>query len=315
MNTPLVTIGLITYNSADFIEETLDSIYNQDYKNIELIVSDDCSTDNTVDLCRNWISQHEGRFNRVKLVVSEKNTGLSGNSNRAFNEARGEWYKSFDGDDIMAPDAIKSYVNFVNEHPEAMQVVAKVVNFNGRAEWHGDKLDNLTKYVCRESATAENQLPIITKFLFFRGTSHFARTNAIRSVGAFDERFPLLEDQPLFIKLIGSGYKVYFIDKTLIKYRVREDSTAHSSKHDSVFTNNIIRQYLDYRMLFRIEYSTRFWKLMNYFSIWMVSNIVKLGNNQSFVCKSLFMIYRMIDPIIWYNRFLFFKSFLYHFKH
>lgn len=311
MNTPLVTVGLITYNSADFVEETLNSIYNQDYQNIELIVSDDCSTDNTVDLCRKWLSEHELRFTRAKLVTSEKNSGLSGNSNRAFNEAKGEWYKSFDGDDIMAPNAISSYVEFINEHPEAMQVVAKVINFNGKTEWTTEKLDNLTKYVCRESATSKTQLSVITKILFFRGTSHFARTELIKSVGAFDERFPMLEDQPLVIRLIGAGYKLYYIDKIMSRYRVRDDSTAHSAVYNSLLTNNIVRQYRDYKLLFRIEYCTKIWKLMTRFSIWMVSNIVKMGNDQSFYCKSLFMIYRMIDPIIWYNRFLYLKSIIY----
>ena len=310
MNSPLVTVGLITYNSAEFIEETLDSIYNQDYYNIELIVSDDCSSDNTVELCREWISNHEARFKRVKLVTSEKNTGLSGNSNRAFKEARGEWYKSFDGDDIMVPDAISRYVEFVNEHPDANQVVARVINFDGKKEWDS-KGDYLSRYVCRESATAKTQLSVITKTLFFRGTSHFAKTDIIKSVGAFDERFPLLEDIPLFIKLIGAGYKVYYIDHIMSKYRVRDTSTAHSAKVNSLLTNNIIRQHLEYKMLYRVEYSTSFWKLMNTFSIWMISRIEKYGNNHSIYCRFYYLIYRLVDPYIWYCRFLSVKAYIF----
>lgn len=314
MNTPLVTVGVVTYNSEEFIKETLDSIYNQDYPNVELIISDDCSTDDTVKVCKSWISKHESRFNGIKLVTADKNTGVSGNSNRALKEAHGEWYKCFDGDDILLPHAISSYVEYVNEHPEASQVVAKVENFNGK-DVSTSKVDNLTKYVCRESATAKYQLSVITKTLFFRCSSHFAKTNAIRSVGAFDERFPMLEDYPLMVRLIGGGYRVYFLDLTVVRYRERKNSIAHSTRHDSIFTNNIIRQYLEYRMLFRVEYCTGFWKRINNFSIWMVSEIEKHGNNQTLQCRALFMLYRLIDPIIWSNRFLSIKAALFNLTH
>lgn len=121
----------------------------------------------------------------------------------------------------------------------------------------------------------------------------------------------MLEDIPLFIKLIGAGYKVYFIDKTMSKYRVRDASTAHSAKVNSLLTNNIIRQHLEYKMLYRVEYSTSFWKLMNYFSIWMISRIEKHGNNQSICCRFYYLIYRLVDPFIWYCRFLSVKAFIF----
>lgn len=59
MEQPLVSVSVITYNSAKTVLETLESIKAQTYQNLELIVSDDCSTDNTVELCRNWIEQNK----------------------------------------------------------------------------------------------------------------------------------------------------------------------------------------------------------------------------------------------------------------
>lgn len=69
---PLVSVSIITYNSSSTILETLDSIYSQSYQNIELIVSDDCSTDNTVEICKKWIDEHKDRFVRVELLTVEK---------------------------------------------------------------------------------------------------------------------------------------------------------------------------------------------------------------------------------------------------
>lgn len=79
----LVSIPVITYNSAKTVIETLDSIKAQTYPNIELIISDDCSTDDTVQLCREWIEKNGERFERTELISVTKNTGVSGNNNRA----------------------------------------------------------------------------------------------------------------------------------------------------------------------------------------------------------------------------------------
>lgn len=69
---PLVSVSVITYNSAKTVIETLDSIKAQTYQNIELIVSDDCSTDNTVEICRDWLTKNEKRFVRMELITVEK---------------------------------------------------------------------------------------------------------------------------------------------------------------------------------------------------------------------------------------------------
>ncbi len=68
---------VITYNSSKFVNETLESAKNQSYENIELIVSDDCSTDDTVEICKNCIERNMQRFTRTELLTVKKNTGTS----------------------------------------------------------------------------------------------------------------------------------------------------------------------------------------------------------------------------------------------
>ena len=61
----LITVVVVAYNSSSFIIEALDSVYNQTWRKIELIVTDDCSNDNTVELCHSWMDIHKSRFVRI----------------------------------------------------------------------------------------------------------------------------------------------------------------------------------------------------------------------------------------------------------
>ena len=72
----LVSVPVLTYNAAEFVEDTLESIFNQTYQNIELIISDDCSKDTTVALVENWCSQPrvKKRFVEIKIITVPKNT-------------------------------------------------------------------------------------------------------------------------------------------------------------------------------------------------------------------------------------------------
>ena len=98
---PLVSIIVITYNSSKYVLETLESAKAQTYQNIELIVSDDCSIDNTVEICKEWIEKDKERFVRTELITAEKNTGIPANCNRGVKAAQGEWVKLIAGDDMI----------------------------------------------------------------------------------------------------------------------------------------------------------------------------------------------------------------------
>ncbi len=80
MESPLVTIVVLCYNSSNTIIETLESIYNQTYQNIELIISDDFSLDESVLIAQNWLSEKNSRFVDSHTLTSHKNEGISANS-------------------------------------------------------------------------------------------------------------------------------------------------------------------------------------------------------------------------------------------
>ena len=130
INNPLVSVVVITYNSARTVLDTLDSIANQTYQNIELIISDDCSQDDTVSVVNTWVEENKNRFISVKILTVEKNTGLVKNCNRGRKAAKGEWIKGIAGDDMLMPDAIEEYIKFILANPQCQMCVAGVNVFS-----------------------------------------------------------------------------------------------------------------------------------------------------------------------------------------
>jgi alpha-1,3-rhamnosyltransferase len=216
----LVSIHVITYNSSKTIVETLDSIYNQTYKNIELVISDDCSTDTTVDICREWISRNGGRFARTEIIKASTNTGIAANCNRAMDACQADWVKPLAGDDILLPRCIDAYMQYVSYHENTACLFSRVQCFsalNGKKVNNYDAFDYRFFSLPREKQLDHliygwNCIPAATAFMNLA----FLRKNGIR----YDERIPMLEDFPMWINILNSGHQLEFLDQKLVCYRI-----------------------------------------------------------------------------------------------
>ena len=225
-NSNMVSVAVITYNSSKTILETLDSIKAQTYQNLELIVSDDCSVDNTVELCRNWIEQNRNRFARTQIIVSEHNTGIAGNLNRGEDACTGKWVKSIAGDDKLMPSCLEDCVKYMQAHNDAVYLFGKVKAFGASPEKcaHYERLFKASFF----QMTLEEQL----NQLIFDGnevpasTCFYDREKALKIGVRNDERMPFLEDWPKWINLLRKGVKFHYIDSYLVEYRLEGISTT-----------------------------------------------------------------------------------------
>ena len=129
----LVSVIVLAYKSAETIVQTLDSIKNQTYQKIELIITDDCSPDNTVAAAQAWLADNQGALSKMQLVTAQENTGIPGNINRALAQAAGDYVKLIAADDYMTKDAISEYVQFCENNPKAIPI-AKVHLFTDEKE-------------------------------------------------------------------------------------------------------------------------------------------------------------------------------------
>jgi alpha-1,3-rhamnosyltransferase len=225
---PLVSIIVVTYNSSKYILETLESTKNQTYKNIELIISDDCSTDSTLDICNNWLAENKSRFINTKLLSIPKNTGTAANCNRGLFSAKGVWVKYIAGDDILLNNCVQINVSAVNNDDTIQVLYSKVRHF---------KVESSEKiYLCDEPNDIDKKIFGLDakdqqKVLFQRNfnwlsQSFFINRNTLTNLNGFDERFFLLEDYPMSLKLTKNNIQLTYHNELTVLYR-KDISVSH----------------------------------------------------------------------------------------
>ena len=107
----LVSIIMPSYNTGRFISETIESVLAQSYSNWELIIVDDCSTDNTDEVIEDYISD-----DRIKYIKNDKNSGAAISRNRALREAKGKWIAFLDSDDLWESQKLEKQITFMENY-------------------------------------------------------------------------------------------------------------------------------------------------------------------------------------------------------
>ncbi len=113
---PLFTIATITYNSSQWVRQTIESILCSTFTDFELLISDDCSTDNTWEIVKDYSDV------RIRSWRNENNIGEYPNRNKVLNEARGKYILFIDGDDILYKDGLQEYSNYLSAFPSASAI-------------------------------------------------------------------------------------------------------------------------------------------------------------------------------------------------
>lgn len=107
----LVSIIMPSYNTGRFISETIESVLAQSHSNWELIIVDDCSTDNTDEIVEDYISD-----DRIKYIKNDRNRGAAISRNRALCKAKGKWIAFLDSDDLWEPQKLEKQIAFMENH-------------------------------------------------------------------------------------------------------------------------------------------------------------------------------------------------------
>lgn len=244
MSMPLVSIAVTTYNSAKFVKETLESVKDQTYRDIELIISDDGSNDTTVAQCREWLTINRDRFARVEIIEVPRNTGVSANCNRCITAARGKWIKFIAGDDVLLPNCVADNLRFVCGNAGVKVLFSQVKVYRNTFRMENFQYvvpETFPLNLMKETYTAADQhrLLLLSDRINFT-PSYFFHKDAVLAVGGYDEDERLVEDYPMWLKLTSAGYRLYFMDVPTVGYR-RHEAALNNKPARTLFNESFIR--------------------------------------------------------------------------
>lgn len=187
---PKVSVMIITYNQIGYIRECLESVVSQDYENLEVIVSDDASTDGTQNVILEFANSYP---QIIRPLLGESNIGVTGNSNRAFRACTGEFIALLGGDDIFGPGKIRVQSAFMRRNPECKLSYHACYSF-----------DDETKEIICKDAECGPLLMDWSKLYSYGNDCHRAVTMMLRRSSCpengFDRRVPVLSDIIFFLE-------------------------------------------------------------------------------------------------------------------
>ena len=255
----LVTVAVTTYQSASYVIETLESIYNQTYENIELIISDDCSRDSTVEVVNKWVSleKNKNRFTRIDVLTTPVNTGVSANCNRCIAAAQSDWVKFIAGDDILFPNCIADNMGFVISNPNAKILFSQIKVYQDTFE--ESNFNKSTPGVFPDSlfqdsidAAIQYKLLLVSDRIHFT-PSYFFNKQALLKVGGYDESNRFVEDYPMWLKLTHSGERLFYFHKATVGYRIHSKALNNTGNNvlfkPSVLKSHAIRKEMVFPFL------------------------------------------------------------------
>ncbi len=232
---PLISVIMGVYNCEDTLDEAIQSILVQTYKNWELVMCDDGSSDRTHEKALKYAEQYP---EKIRLISHKKNEGLNKTLNDCLKEAHGEYIARMDGDDISLPERFERELSVLLSDPEIVLVSSPMIYFDETGEWG------------RGSVSAEYPKPE----MLVHGTVHchapcMVRSDVMRNVGGYTEHKRLLrvEDWHLWVKIYSLGYKGRNLKEYL--YKMRDDQNAIKRRKFRYRFNEVYVSCLAVKML------------------------------------------------------------------
>jgi glycosyltransferase involved in cell wall biosynthesis len=210
---PLVSVIIPAYNAGPYVAETIDSALAQTYKNIEIIVVEKDSADNTHEVLEPYIKK------KLITYIHQDGKGLSNARNIAIKHSRGEFIALLDADDFFLPQKIEKQVAYLLQHPECDVCYCDFLQFYHGAPEKTLRL-NYTYY------SGADTFPHLLRKNFIAPVNVVLRRSTIDRVGGFNETYYRTEDWEYWVRLAYRGAMFCFLPETLVKVRIHPESMS-----------------------------------------------------------------------------------------
>lgn len=226
---PKVSIVLPTYNGSKWLTKAVKSIINQTFQDWELIIVNDCSTDNTLAIIESLAAQDC----RIKFISNNKNLKLPASLNIGFSIAKGEYYTWTSDDNVFKSNAIAAMASYLDRHPQTdmISMNSDIINENGEVIENFD--GNYTYKRCVEYLIHMNNI----------GAAFMYRKTIAQKVGQYSEMLFCAEDYDYWCRIALAG-KIDYSKENIYQYRVHSNSLS-KTKRDlvKINTNHIRERY------------------------------------------------------------------------
>lgn len=237
-----ITVLMGIYNCAPTLAEALDSLIAQTYQGFKVVLCDDGSKDNTVEVAKQYVERYPNQF---ILIKNERNMGLNYTLNHCLEYADTEYCARMDGDDISLPTRFEEEINFLDNNIECAIVSCPMIYFDENGDF----------------MVGNGEGRYADKNDFIKGTpfSHapcMVRTEAYKAVGGYSVHPKLLrvEDYHLWFKMYEKGFRGYNLATPL--YKMRDDRNAYARRTWKSRLNEYYVMRMGYKML-NIPYCKR----------------------------------------------------------
>ena len=224
-NIPLVSVVVPCYNHEKYVKETIESIVNQTYKNIELIVIDDGSKDNSVKVIQELADKYGFIF------IHRENKGLCATLNEGIMLSKGKYLCTCASDDIYILNKIEKQVAFMEQNSDYAMSYGKIIEFDENTEIKIEIKNPRSGFIF-DSLLFGNFIPAV---------SQITRKEIFEDIGVFDENL-YIEDWDMWLR-IAEKYKIGFIDEYLAYYRIHETNISKNFYQIIQAEEKILRKY------------------------------------------------------------------------
>ena len=229
-----ISVIMGIYNCAKTLPAAIDSILAQTYENWELIMCDDCSTDDTYKVAKSYKIKYP---EKIILVRNEENSKLAYSLNHCLKHATGEYVARMDGDDISLPERFERQIKFLNEHPDIQLVGSSMRRFN-ETGLHDivEPPENVDKYTLRNRVPFCHATILTYKYVYDKLEGYTVAERTVRG-----------QDCDLWYRFFHKGFAGANIIEPL--YLVREDENAVRRRTAKVRINSFKTTRMGYKLL------------------------------------------------------------------
>lgn len=235
MYKPKISVIMPAYNEATFIKESIDSILNQTFKDFELIIINDCSTDNSLEIMKNY------KDKRIRLISNKVNKGFPNTVNIGLDLAKGKYVAILDGDDVALPKRLELQYNYLESNPKIFLVGSSAIFIDEE----GKEIRRFRKYDDYEMLAwrLRKSCSIVHTSIMFRNEGFL-----------FNPYFKGASDYRFYFDLLSKGKNLTNLSQFLVRYRLHQNSMSIFNKEEQEKLSNEVKEQVNFDSKFKLRF-------------------------------------------------------------